>query len=383
LEGVIRRVSPAALVVDGVLAALAVLVRFILPPDSVLLAIAIVGFGAALALHRLSPWLALGISWLCAILQMLSGAPPDAANLAILAVLYATARYGNRALRWVGFASSIVGAAVAALYLVVPAVVVSTLAPAHAGIQFLLLFIAFLALLGLSWTVGLLARSVTLSRDLRRSRAEAERVALVEQERARIARDMHDVVAHSLAVVIAQADGGRYASAADPAAADAALATIAATARESLADVRLLLGQLRTETIAGPQPTLADLDALVAQVRASGLDVTLVREGGTGPLPVSAQLAIFRVVQEALTNALRHGDVDAPVSVRIRALPDRVEALVENARRPGEREPVTPGHGLTGMHERALLVGGRLEAESRGDRFVVRFEVPVRMEETA
>lgn len=368
------------LVVDGVVAAAAVLVRFLLPPDSVLLGIAIVGFGVALAIHRLSPTLALALSWLCAILQMFAGAPPDATNLAILAVLYATARYGDRALRWAGFASAIGGALVAALYLVLPGVAMSVVSPATAGLQFALFFGALAALLVLSWTFGLLVRNIALGREFRRSQAEAERVALVEQERGRIARDMHDVVAHSLAVVIAQADGARYASATDPEAADAALATIAGTAREALADVRLLLGQLRTEVTSGPQPTLADLDALVAQVRASGLEVTLEREGETRSLPVSAQLAMYRVVQEALTNALRHGDVRAPVSVRIRRGADRVEAVIENSRRAGYPDVVTPGHGLTGMHERAHLVGGALEAGPHGARFVVRFEVPFRAE---
>lgn len=376
----IRRVSPTVLVVDGVVATFAVLVRFVLPPDSVLLGIAIVGFGIALAIYRLSPWIALALSWVCAILQMLAGAPPDAANFAIFAVLYATARYGNRTLRWVGLASAVGGALVAALYLVLPGLTASVVTPATAGLQFTLFFGGLAALLVLSWTFGLLVRNIVLGREFRRNQVEAERVALVEQERGRIARDMHDVVAHSLAVVIAQADGARYASVADPGAAEAALATIAGTAREALADVRLLLGQLRTEATTGPQPTLADLDALVAQVRASGLEVTLDREGDTGALPVSAQLAVFRVVQEALTNALRHGDVQVPVSVRISRGAGRVAAVVENARRPGDLDLVTPGHGLTGMRERAHLVGGQLEAGPQGARFVVRFEVPFRPE---
>lgn len=376
----IRRVSPALLVVDGVVAAFAVLVRFVLPPDSVLLGIAIVGFGVALAIHRLSPWLALALSWLCAILQMLAGAPPDAANLAIFAVLYATARHGDRTLRWVGFASAVAGALVAALYLVLPGVTQSVVGPATAGLQFVLFFGGLAALLVLSWTLGLLVRNIVLGREFRRSQAEAERVAVVEQERGRIARDMHDVVAHSLAVVIAQADGARYASATDPGAADSALATIAATAREALADVRLLLGQLRTESTTGPQPTLADLDALVGHLRASGLDVTLDREGDPRSPPVSTQLAIYRVVQEALTNALRHGDGGAPVSVRIRCGPDRVDAVIENSRRAGDQGVPTPGHGLTGMRERAHLVGGVLEAGPRGAQFVVRFGVPLRGE---
>ena len=125
-----------------------------------------------------------------------------------------------------------------------------------------MLIAAAFALL-LAWTIGALVRAALRASANREAQERAEAEAVVEQERVRIARDMHDVVAHSLAVVIAQADGARYAAAADPAVATAALGTISTTARAALADVRLLLAQLRHSEGDGPQPTLADLEAAV------------------------------------------------------------------------------------------------------------------------
>ncbi|HEU4850483.1 MAG TPA: histidine kinase, partial [Terrimesophilobacter sp.] len=205
---------------------------------------------------------------------------------------------------------------------------------------------------------------------------------IVEQERNRIARDMHDVVAHSLAVVIAQADGARYAGRKDPEAVDAALTTISMTAREALGDVRILLGQLRHSQDEAPQPVLADLDRLFEQFRASGLPVEFDEAGAPTPLATGAQLAVYRIVQEALTNALRHGDSAQGATVAFHWEADALalevtSATVESA--PGEEkaEPAaTPGHGLAGMTERAALVGGRLTAEQHDGSFTVSATIP-------
>ncbi len=192
----------------------------------------------------------------------------------------------------------------------------------------------------------------------------------------RIARDMHDVVAHSLAVVIAQADGARYAASADPAAATAALGTISTTARAALADVRLLLTQLRHAESEGPQPTIADLEELYAQVRAAGVELRVdIDPAPALPPPAAVQLAVYRILQEALTNALRHGD-GGPVTVALAWHADRVELEVRNRLRPGDR-PAESGHGLIGMGERASLVGGRLNAADRDGEFVVSATLPI------
>jgi signal transduction histidine kinase len=203
---------------------------------------------AALAFRRLSPALALGGAWVGAILQMTFALEaPQYFDLAILAILFTTASYGGRVLRWVGLASAILGSFVATVYLVFfdgghPLLSVSLSSLPSMLASVVLLSFGPLAALGPSWTLGLLARTVRRSRQSREAQVVAVQDVIVEQERNRIARDMHDIVAHSLAVVIAQADGARYARESDPEAVDVALTTISTTAREALGDVRILLG---------------------------------------------------------------------------------------------------------------------------------------------
>ncbi|MFD4959735.1 sensor histidine kinase [Microbacterium sp. NPDC058389] len=336
-------------------------------------------FSFALAVRRLSPPIALGLAWAGALVQMGLGRPPSFSDVAIFGVLYATAAYGSRIVYWAGFASALVGALVITVYLFA--------GPSFAGGGLtwqtlplaLVLLVAAAFALGLSWTIGALVRSAVRTRETRvaQQRAEAETVA--EQERVRIARDMHDVVAHSLAVVIAQADGARYAAAADPAVATEALATISTTARSALADVRLLLGQLRHRQGDGPQPTIADLEEVYAQVRAAGVPLRVdVDPVPPGEPPAAVQLAVYRILQEALTNALRHGAPGGAVEVRLAWLPDRVELSVRNPAAATTAAPAPrPGHGLIGMRERAQLAGGRLDAGAEGAAFVVRATIPI------
>lgn len=352
----------------------------------------VVLMGGALALRRLAPGIALGVAWLGAVVQMLGGMPPDLSNLAILAVLYATAAYGTNRVKWLGLVSAGVGAGVAALYLVVFPVVATSFSPAAVPVgelPFTMLVLTatgggLLTLLGLSWTLGLLARTRAAARTSRLAQAVAEeeerqarRLAIVEQERNRIARDMHDVVAHSLAVVIAQADGARYAIAADPAAASDALSTISTTAREALGDVRLLLGQLRHNQGEGPQPSLDDLERLLDQMRSAGLTIDTTTTGEQAAIGTAQQLAVYRIVQEALTNVLRHGDVEQPVRLAIEWQGGQLSMTIDSAvRQAPETDARTMGHGLAGMRERAVLVGGWLTAEPRHDRFLVEAGIP-------
>ncbi|MCW3492413.1 sensor histidine kinase [Microbacterium sp. SSM24] len=336
-----------------------------------------VAMAAALAVRRLSPGIALGLAWLGAIIQMGFARPPGVADLAIFAVLYTTAAYGSARVFWAGFASSFAGALVITVYLVFgPYFGASGLTWSSIPIALAVLVAAGFALL-LSWTVGALVRTGVRARENRDAQQRAEAEASAEQERVRIARDMHDVVAHSLAVVIAQADGARYASAADPAAATAALGTISTTARAALADVRLLLTQLRHSQGDGPQPTLGDLEELYAQVRAAGVELRVdVDPAPVGEPPAAVQLAAYRILQEALTNALRHGG-GGPVEVRLAWHPSHVELEVHNPVPPGASPSDAHGHGLIGMRERAQLAGGRLDAGAQGDRFVVRAQLPI------
>jgi signal transduction histidine kinase len=382
---VFRRLTPQQLTLDLLVSAGMVLVLWAGYASSGLAhVLVIVGMGIALALRRLSPGLALGVAWVVSLAQMAAGLPPNPVNLAIAGILYTTAAYGSKPVRWLGFASAPLGALIAAVYVfLLPRLVgfpwfqtgiggtADGLLPAFqawiAGTTFFLL----------AWTLGLLARTWMRARESRRAQTEAERTVVVEQERNRIARDMHDVVAHSLAVVIAQADGARYAQRTDPAAAEAALTTIAATAREALSDVRVLLARLRHSEGDVPQPALDDLDRLAESFRASGLELVRTESGTPRSLSAAAQLAVYRVVQEALTNALRHGDTGAPVPVHFAWEERDLRVTVRNRLRPGAGQAGPPGHGLTGMTERAALIGGRLEAGPAGDQFVVEVVVPL------
>jgi signal transduction histidine kinase len=351
-------------------------------------------FAIALGFRRFSPTLSLGIAWVAALFQMYyANLQPGILDLAILGVLYTNARNGDRRIRWFGFGSVFVGAILGAIYLVwgsqAPTIGVSlgvrSVAQAAGTLVKLVFNLGLLVgLLGLPWTAGTLVRTRGAARESRLAEQSAqleveaaEQDVIVEQERNRIARDMHDVVAHSLAVVIAQADGARYAKAHDPEAVDGALSAISSTAREALADVRLLLGQLRHPQTEGPQPALADLGRLLDQLRASGLTVAFTTKGQPLQLGTGQQLAVYRIVQEALTNALRHGDVHEEVSVRFEWVIDELEITITSAvtASPATAE-LRVGHGLAGMKERAALVGGRLTTTVDDHRFVVTAIIP-------
>jgi len=334
-------------------------------------------FASSLAVRRLSPPVALGLAWAGALVQMGLGRPPSFSDLAIFGVLYATAAYGSRPVYWAGFASALVGALVITVYLFAgPAFAGGGLSWQTLPLALVMLVAAAFAL-GLSWTIGALVRSAVRARENSEAQQRAEAETAAEQERVRIARDMHDVVAHSLAVVIAQADGARYAAASDPAVATEALVTISTTARSALADVRLLLGQLRHRQGDGPQPTIADLEEVYAQVRAAGVPLRVdVDPAPPGEPPAAVQLAVYRIMQEALTNALRHGAPGGAVDVRLSWLPDRVELSVRNAAAAATADG-RPGHGVIGMRERAQLAGGRLDAGAEGGDFVVRSVIPI------
>lgn len=360
------------------------------------------GMGAALALRRLSPTLSLTVAWVVSLAQVAAGVTPLPANLAILAVLYATAAYGSRTLRWVGFASTFVGAAVITLSMLLPSFGVilgrgSTIITGSDALALarssLVIFVGSAAAFLLFWAVGQLTRIGRQASENRRVAVVATEEMVAEQERVRIARDMHDVVAHSLAVVVAQADGARYLGSKDPAATDAALATIATTAREALSDVRVLLAQLRHSQDDGPQPTLVDLDRLLEQLRGSGLIVAQEVSGTPLALGTGQQLAVYRIVQESLTNALRHADREQEVIVHFGWTVHGLDLTISSALPPAKTTRTgrtaaigasTAGHGIAGMTERAALVGGHLTAGvdpvSGNSRFIVHAWLPERLE---
>jgi len=204
--------------------------------------------------------------------------------------------------------------------------------------------------------------------------AERARRAVLE-ERAQIAREMHDVVAHHMSMIAVRAETAPYRLTDLPESAREELAGIATAARGALTDMRRLLGVLRAEdgeAPTAPQPGLADLDGLVATAQSSGVEVTLTADG-LGAVPETVGLAAYRIMQEALANAARHAP-GGSVTIDARGLSDRLELEVRN-RRTG---PATPGggHGLIGMRERAALLGGTLTAGPERFDFVVRATLP-------
>jgi signal transduction histidine kinase len=212
-------------------------------------------------------------------------------------------------------------------------------------------------------------------------RQQALTAQAVADERRRIARELHDVVAHHVSVMGVLATGSRRALHRDPGAADEALATIEETGRTALREMRRLLDVLRTDQEpAGelaPQPGLAHLAGLVEQVREAGLPVTLTIEGDAGALDSGVALTIYRIVQEALTNALKHaGSATAEVRLDIGAYWLTLE-VCDTGRGPrltGGRV----GHGLLGMRERVMLYGGTLGTGPRpGGGFRVSARIPV------
>lgn len=244
-------------------------------------------------------------------------------------------------------------------------------------------------LFGIVWLVGdnLQARRANVAalheraERAERDRAEEARRA-VEAERSRIAREMHDVVAHSMSVMVVQATGARRVVARDPARAEEALGLIETTGREGLQEMRRLLGILREDTgptgpDRGPQPTLDDIDVLVAECEATGLPVTVRREGAGGPLAPGVDLAAYRIVQEALTNVRRHAGPTATAEVAVTHSPDAVAVEVADDGRGPSADRTGDGHGIVGMQERAALYGGEVTAGPRpGGGFVVRARLP-------
>ena len=389
---VFRPVLRAQILTDVVVAVvLGLLVLIVTAPavSSAVEAVTVVGMSAALALRRLAPGLALGTAWVFAVFQMATGQQPDLSNVFIAAVMYSTTAYGTPRLRWSGLASAIVGPVVAAAYVGLDdyrdrVTIVTASTPRAESLQVAVAtFAVVLLVLLVPWLAGIVARtrrSATLSREAQlvaeRDAARADRAVAVEQERVRIARDMHDIVAHSLAVVIAQADGARYALRADSRVADEALGTISTTARRALGDVRELLGALRHEQGSAPTPELDDIDRLVTEMREVGLDVRVEREGDPSHLPTTTQLAVYRIVQESLTNAWKHGEPGVPVRASLTYRPDTVEIAVVNRRADDGTSGPGTGHGLVGMRERAAMIGGSMTAGPRGDNYRVDVRVP-------
>jgi signal transduction histidine kinase len=225
-----------------------------------------------------------------------------------------------------------------------------------------------------------------------RLRREREQILVVEsenavaRERARIARELHDVVSHAISVTVLQARGGRAMVGRDEDAVRRALDAIEQTNTAALSDMRRLLAVLRdTDTKAGdgraaPQPSLANLERLVEQVRQTGLPIELSIEGEPGPVPPGVDLSAYRIVQESLTNVMKHSGEGATATVTVAYSADDLCVTVADDGK-GATAPNGNGHGLAGIRERVGVVGGTVVAEPRpGGGFEVRARLPYALE---
>jgi signal transduction histidine kinase len=218
-------------------------------------------------------------------------------------------------------------------------------------------------------------------RALRAEReAERERRLAAAEERGRIARDLHDSAGHAINVILVHAGMGRLQTERDPDKAREAFATIEEVARETVGEIDEMVRVLREDaSLPGevePPAGLASLEGLVERHRAAGLQVTSSIHGERRPLPAAVDSGVYRIIQEALTNAARHGNGNARVHIDFGER--ELALLVENALDPGSpTRSEGGGHGLVGMRERAALLGGNLEAHARDGRFEVRARLPI------
>lgn len=336
-----------------------------------------IGFVAAItgslpvAIRRVSPLLAFAVVTATIVgLNVAVGPPSSVAFVtAWICTMYGLAVWTGRRDFVVGCGALFAGIAIATV-------------KDHAGVAGILVW-AGIPLLSI-----VLVRRIVREREVRLEAVTARADAIereqelrireaAELERTTIARELHDVVAHKVSVMVVQAGAER--SVLDPAATstEETLRTIEATGREALVELRRLLGVLRNGESQPlvPQPTLADVDALVAHVRDAGVDVELRIEGERRRLAPGVELSAFRIVQEALTNVLKHaGGAPALVALRFEAAELEIEVRDQGG---GEHAPgAGTGHGLLGIRERVALHGGRVDAGPTGDGYTVRAWLP-------
>ncbi|MGN6867788.1 MAG: sensor histidine kinase [Solirubrobacteraceae bacterium] len=252
-----------------------------------------------------------------------------------------------------------------------------------------------LAVFAIAWVIGdnlrtrraYLAELEARAERLEREREEQAERAVIE-ERTRIARELHDVIAHNVSVMVVQASAGEELFETNPKRARESLSAVASTGRAALAELRRLLGVIRAEEEAEggaaytPQPGIEYLDELIRQVKETGLAVELSVLGQPRELPEGVGLCAYRIVQEALTNTLKHAEASR-AEVSVRYVEDALELQVvddgHGASPAGNGDRDGGGHGLIGMRERVALFGGELTARSRGDEhgYEVRARLPL------
>jgi signal transduction histidine kinase len=326
--------------------------------------------GVAVVIRRAAPMLALVVglgAFLAAVSGGVSLETPITPLLFFVLVLYSVGLREERAVLGLGVAGLLMSA---------------VLVVSHENGDFDTTDIPFVLLvLCTPWFVGYAMRGkVRRSEELERrtERLERERVTAVADERSRIARELHDVIAHSVSVMVVQAGAAEEVLKRSPDAALEPIRAVQETGRQALVEMSRLVGLLRDageELGLAPQPTLDELEALVQSVSHAGLPVSLSLEGMRRPLPLAVELTAYRVVQEALTNALKHAG-DAAAEVRVRYEPDAL--LLEVVDDGPGANGYGGGHGLAGMRERVSVFGGDVTAGPRpSGGFAVRVRLPI------
>ncbi|MCT7352065.1 sensor histidine kinase [Streptomyces sp. 15-116A] len=340
------------------------------------------------ALRRRMPERMLILAAAVGVVQLVADVATLPANFAMLVIVYTVAAIGARWASRFALTAGLCAAPLAQLRW--PNEQTST-----AGNIAIMIFQA--VPFALAWVLGdsiRTRRAYFAQLEERAARLEKEREAqakvAVAAERARIARELHDVVAHNVSVMVVQADGAAYVLDTAPDQAKKALETISSTGRQALAEMRRLLGVLRTgeHQEAGeyvPQPDVQQIEDLVEQCRESGLPVDFKVEGTPRPLPSGVELTAYRIVQEALTNTRKHGGPNAGASVRLVYFDDGLGLLVEDDGKGAPHELYEEGgfdgqgHGLIGMRERVGMVGGTLDAGPRpGGGFRISALLPLK-----
>ncbi|MFS0695648.1 sensor histidine kinase [Streptomyces nitrosporeus] len=348
------------------------------------------GLCAVVALRRRAPEKMLLLAIGTGLAQLVLGVRPDVADFALLVITYTVAAVGERWASRLALGCSLAAAGVSQLRWPPET---QTGGWAQSVFVVVVMTVPFV----LAWVLGDSARTRRAyfsQLEERAARLEREREAqskvAVAAERARIARELHDVVAHNVSVMVVQADGAAYVMEASPEQAKQALETISGTGRQALAEMRRLLGVLRTgDSPEGgeyvPQPDVEQIEELIGKVREAGLAVDFKIEGTPRPLPSGVELTAYRIVQEALTNTRKHGGPDAGASVRLVYFDDGLGLLVEDDGRGASHELYEDGgadgagHGMIGMRERVGMVGGTLDAGPRpGGGFRISALLPLK-----
>ncbi len=331
----------------------------------------VVAASATLMLRRSRPWTVLFVAWGVCLFVYPFGATDV---LAILLALYALAVYRSTKAAWIGFACSVaVGTASAYLATWTSGASVPSFGPdATASTTSAAIFMLIATLVGI--TVGnqrrYLNALIARAHDLARERDQQAQLAAAD-ERARIAREMHDIVSHGLTVMIALADGSAATVEARSGARLGRDANVADTGRDALGEMRRMLGVLsaaaNADAVRSPQPDAAGIPDLVDEFREAGLPARFTTIGPPITEP-TVQLTVYRIVQEGLTNALRHAERAQRVEVLVTHRGDVIEVVVEDDAIASSSRMDGAGRGLAGLRERVALYRGSLEAEPRPGR---------------